>query len=107
VPMLLQNSLKLSESNCFPLSTINDLGTPNLRMMFYQKNFLTDSNVMVASGLASIHLVKYSTATTTNLFPPCEGGSGPTRSIPHLCNDQVGGMSCVSTKGLDGCREKF
>jgi hypothetical protein len=37
--------------------------------MFCQKNFLTVSNVIVANGLASIHLVKYSTAIIANLFP--------------------------------------
>ena len=37
--------------------------------MFYQKNFFIDSEVMVARGLASIHLVKYLISTTTNLFP--------------------------------------
>ena len=84
--MLWQNSLKLSESNYFPLSTVKVLGTPNLQIMFCQKNFFTVSEVIVASGLASIHLVKYSIATTMNLFPPCEGGSGLTRSMPHLCN---------------------
>ena len=67
--MLLQNSLNLSESNCFPLSTVNVLGTSNLQIMFCQKNFFTVSKVIVASGLASIHLVKYSIATTANLFP--------------------------------------
>ena len=39
------------------------LGTPNLQMMFCQKNFLIVSDVMLMSGLASIHFVKYSTAT--------------------------------------------
>ena len=69
MPMLWQNSLNLSESNCFPLSTVRVLSTPNLQIMLYQKNFFTISEVIVASGLASIHLVKYSIATTTNLFP--------------------------------------
>ena len=69
--------------------------------MFCQKNFFTASEVIVASGLASIHLLKYSIATTVNLFPPCDGGSGPTRSMPHICNGQVGGMSCTTTKGFD------
>ena len=101
VPILLKNSLKLSESNCFPLSTIWVLGTPNLQIIFCQKNFFIVSDVIVASGLASIHLVKYSMATTANLFPPCDGGSDPTRSIPHLCRGQVGGISCMLANGLD------
>ena len=105
VPILLHNSLKLSESNCFPLSTVRVLGTPNLQIMFYQKNFFTISDLIVASGLALIHLVKYFMATTMNLFPPCDGGSGPTRSMPHLCKGQVGGMSCTTAEGFDWCGE--
>jgi hypothetical protein len=77
------------------------LGTPNLQMMFCQKNFFIDSKVIVAKGFASIHVVKYSIATTTNLFLPYEGGNGPTRSMPHLCNGQVGGMSCTVAEGFD------
>ena len=69
MPMLWQNSLNLSKSNCFSLSIVKVLGTLNLRIMFCQKNFFTASEVIVASGLASIHLVKYSIATTMNLFP--------------------------------------
>ena len=88
VLMLLQNSLNLSESNCLPLSTVKVLGTLNLQIMFCQKNFFTNSDVIVARGLASIHLVKYSIATTASLFPPCDGGNGPTRSMPHLCRKQ-------------------
>jgi hypothetical protein len=37
--------------------------------MFCQKNFFTELEVIDASGFVSIHLVKYSTATTANLFP--------------------------------------
>ena len=68
--MLWQNSLIFSESNYFPLSTFNKLGTPNLHTMFCQKNILIVSKVFVASGFASIHLVKYSMEMTVNLFPP-------------------------------------
>ena len=105
VPILLQNSLKLSKSNCFLLSTVRDLGTSNLQIMFYQKNSFTISDVILASGLASINLVKNSMATTANLFPPCSGGNGPTRSIPHLWRGQVGGMSCTMAEGFDWCGE--
>jgi hypothetical protein len=45
--------------------------------------------------------VKYSIDIAANLFPPCEGGNGPTKSMPHLCNGQVGGMSCTASKGFD------
>ena len=101
MPMLWQDSLNLSESNCFPLSTVKVFSTPNLQIMFCQKNFFTASKVIVASGLASIHLVKYSITTTANLFPPCQGGSGLTRFMPHLCNGQVGGMSRTTAEGFD------
>ena len=69
VPILLQNSLKLSESNCFPLSTVRVLSTSNLQITLCQKNFFTVFDVILVSGLASIHLVKYSMATTANWFP--------------------------------------
>ena len=102
MPMLWQNSLNLSESKCFPLLTVKVLGTPNLQIIFYKKKIFTVSEVIVASGLASIHLVKYSIATTMNLFPPpCEGGSGPMRSMPHLCNGQVDRMGCTTAEGFD------
>jgi hypothetical protein len=48
------------------------------------------AEVIVASGLASIHFEKYSTATTTYLRFPWAGGGGPNISSPHLCNGQVG-----------------
>ena len=53
------------------------------------------AEVIVAKGFASIHLEKYSTATTTYLKFPWAGGNGPNNSRPHLCNGQMGCMSCV------------
>jgi hypothetical protein len=44
--------------------------------------------------------VKYSIATTANLFPPCGGESGSTRSMPHLCSGHEGRISCTTTEGL-------
>jgi hypothetical protein len=96
--MLVQNSLNLLESNCLLLSTVSVLGTPNLHTLFCQKIFFTELEVIDASGFASIHLVKYSIATIANLFPPCEGGKGPTRSMPHLWSGHIGGISCYSTE---------
>jgi hypothetical protein len=103
VPIDRQYSLKSWQSNCFPLSIVSSLGTPNLQMIFCQKNFLIVAEVMVARGLASIHFVKYSTATTANLKLPWAVGSGPTMSIPQRCSVQVGVMSCDGAPGLRWC----
>jgi hypothetical protein len=70
VPMEKQKSLKSWMSNCLPLSTVSSDGTPNRQTMFCQKNFWAVFDVIVDIALASIHLVKYSTATKVNLrFP--------------------------------------
>jgi hypothetical protein len=90
VPICSQNSLKASASNCVPLSTVIAFGTPKRQTIFCQKIFWTVTEVIVAKGFASIHLEKYSTATTTYFRFPCAGGSGPSKSRPHLCNGQVG-----------------
>jgi hypothetical protein len=74
-------------------------GTPNRQTIFYQKNFWTMAEVMVARGLASIHFEKYCTATTTYFKFPCAGGSGPNKSRPHLCIGQVGWINRVKGKG--------
>jgi hypothetical protein len=64
------------------------------------EEFWTVTEVIVAKGFASIHLEKYSTATTTYFKLPCAGGSGPNKSRPHLCNGQVG---CISWVRDEGC----
>jgi hypothetical protein len=70
VPIEKQKSLKSWLSNCLPLSTVSLDGTPNQQTMFCQKNFWAVFDVIVDTALASIHLVKYSTATKVNLrFP--------------------------------------
>jgi hypothetical protein len=74
-------------------------GIPNRQTIFYQKNFWTMAEVMVARGLASIHFEKYSTATTTYFKFPCAGGSGPNKSRPHLCIGQVGWINRVKGEG--------
>jgi hypothetical protein len=44
------------------------------------------AKVIVSKDFASIHLEKYSTATTTYFKLPCAGGSGPNKSRPYLCS---------------------
>jgi hypothetical protein len=83
VPMEKQKSLKPWLSNCLPLSTVSSDGTPNRQTMFCQKNFWAVFDVIVDTALASIHLVKYSTATKVNLRFPWVVGSGPTMSRPQ------------------------
>jgi hypothetical protein len=70
VSMEKQKSLKSWLSNYLPLSNVSSDGTLNQQTMFYQKNFWAVFDVIVDTALASIHLVKYSTATKVNLrFP--------------------------------------
>jgi hypothetical protein len=70
VPMEKQKSLKSWLSNCLPLSIVSSDGTPKRQTMFCQKNFCAVFDVIVDTALASIYLVKYSTATKVNLrFP--------------------------------------
>jgi hypothetical protein len=57
VPMLWQNSLNFSESNCFPLSTEGSW-YPKSADYVLPKEFFTVSEVILPNGLASIHLVK-------------------------------------------------
>jgi hypothetical protein len=70
VPMEKQKSLKSWLSNYLPLSTVSSVGTPKRKTMFCQKNFCAVFDVIVDTALASIHLVKYSTATKVNLRSP-------------------------------------
>jgi hypothetical protein len=93
VPIWSQKSLNASASYCIPLSMVIAFGTPKRQTIFCQKNFWTVTEVIVAKGFTSIHLEKYSTATTTYFKLPCAGGSGPNKSKHYLCNGQVG---CIS-----------
>jgi hypothetical protein len=74
--------LNVSASNYVPLSTVIAFGTPKRQTMFCQKNFCIVAEVIVAKGFASIHLEKYSTATTTYFKFPYAGGSGPKNPDP-------------------------
>jgi hypothetical protein len=57
--------------------------------------------------LASMHLVKYSTAMKANLRLPCDVGSDPTMSRPHRCSGQVWVISFVNCKGAPARGENF
>jgi hypothetical protein len=83
VPMERQKSLKSWLLNYLLLSTVSSGGTPNRQTMFCQKNFWAVFDVIVDTALASIHFVKYSTATKVNLRFPWAVGSGPTMSSPQ------------------------
>jgi hypothetical protein len=78
-----QKSLKSWLSNCLPLSTVSSDGTPNRLIMFCEKNFWAVFDVIVDTALASIHLVKYSTAMKVNLRFPWAVGSGPPGGPPQ------------------------
>jgi hypothetical protein len=75
--------------------------------MFRQKNFCIVLEVIVDMALASIHLVKYSTATKVNFRLPCAVGSGPTMSSPQRCSGQVCAISFVSYEGAPVRGENF
>jgi hypothetical protein len=100
---LSQKSLNVLASNCVPLSTVIAFGTSKRQIMFCKKNFCTVAEVIVAKGFASIHLEKYSNATTTYFKFPCAGGSGPNKSRPHLCSGQVGCINWVRDEGCLWC----
>jgi hypothetical protein len=89
------------------MSSVNSEGSPKRQTMFCQKNFCVVFVVIVDTALASIHLVKYSTATKANLRLPCAVGSGPTMSRPHHCNDQVWVISFVNCEGTPARGENF
>jgi hypothetical protein len=86
VPTRSQKSLNVSASNWVPLSTIIAFGTPKWQTIFCQKNLCIMAEVIEAKGFASIHLKKYSTATTTYFKFPYASGSGPIKSRPVIPN---------------------
>ena len=58
MPKSRQKSRKALLSNCNPLSEMMVSSTPNLVTIFFHTNFLTSTSQMLASALASAHLVK-------------------------------------------------
>jgi hypothetical protein len=65
-------------------------------MIFCQKNFLIDGELMFVIGFASTHLVKYSTATIAKVKLSCAGVNLLTMSMPHRCWGQDGTISYTS-----------
>ena len=58
-------------------------GTPNHVTMFLQTNLLASTSLMLASGSALTHLVKYSMPTSKYFLFPVALGKGSTISRPH------------------------
>jgi hypothetical protein len=64
-------------------------------MILYHMKLIKVPEVIFASALASIHLVKYSKATAVKHKLPGAVGNGPTMSTPHLCKGHVGMIDVV------------
>ena len=88
-----QKSRNFFPVNCVPLSVIMEFGTPKRWMMFV-KNATACSDLMLVRGRTSIHLENLSMATSRCEKPPGAFYKGPTRSRPHMENDQVMGIVC-------------
>jgi hypothetical protein len=88
-----QKSRNFFPVNYVPLSVMMEFGTPK-RWMIFVKNATACSDPMLVKGRTSIHLENLSTATSRCLKPPGAFCKGPTRSRPHMANDQVMGIVC-------------
>jgi hypothetical protein len=102
-----QNSQKYWLSNCFPLSTVSSKAALKPQTMLFQKNFCVVFAMIVDTALASIHLVKYPTATKVNLRLPCAVGRGSTISRPHHWRGQVWLIIFVNCEGAPTQGENF
>src|SRR3954471_12945352 len=90
-----------------PLSVMILCGTPNLKMIDLMKLTVVRAVEMVI-GIASIHLVNLSTATSRCVRPPFEDFlSGPTMSSPQVANSQDNGMVLSSDGGACGLLTNF
>ena len=64
-------------------------GTLKWQMILCHTKLIRVPEVIFASALASIHLVKYSKATAAKHKLPGAVGNGPTMLTPHLCKGHV------------------
>src|SRR3954470_19654064 len=89
-----------------PLSVIMLCGRPNLTTRS-QTNLRLVAPSSFLMGLASIHLVNLSTATSRCVNPHGAVCNGPTMSSPQTTNDQVIGIVRNSLAGTWGCRALY
>jgi hypothetical protein len=68
-------------------------GTLNLHTIDL-RNAIADALVMLATRIASGHLVNLSMATYTYRYPPTALGKGPKISNPYTAKGQEGGIIC-------------
>src|SRR6266540_7483450 len=106
MPSSLHQSLNSDPVNCVPLSVIILLGTPNLTTMSWKNSFAL-ATVIVATGLASIHLVNLSMATKRCVKPPGTLCRGLTMLRPQTANNHVIGIVCNSCAGTCICQAKY
>src|SRR3954467_5774046 len=100
MPSLLQKAWNSSEAKLLPLSVRMLCGTPK-RQVMPLKNLTAVVAVWLVTGIASIHLVNLSTATSKCVCPPGEDfRKGPTWSSPHLENGQSSGIVIKFVAGL-------
>ena len=92
MPRSSQYSVKAVLANCVPLSVMILLGTPKRVIMFFVMKRMATSEVILATGSASIHLVKVSMATNRNLSPPVVVGKGPRISSPQTAKGHDRGI---------------
>ncbi|RCV32793.1 hypothetical protein SETIT_7G031300v2 [Setaria italica] len=86
-----QNWRNFFPVNCVPLSVMMELGIPK-RWMMSVKNCTACSDLICATGRASIHLENLSTATSRWVKPPGAFLKGPTRSSPQTAKGHVMGI---------------
>src|SRR3954452_1049447 len=102
MPSFSQKTWNSSEAKLLPLSVRMLCETPK-RQVMPLKNFTAVVAVWLVNGIASIHLVNLSTATSKCVCPPGEDfRKGPTWSSPHWENGHASGIVIRSIAGACG-----